>query len=173
MTTTASKPTLKDLRAEAHRLGITAESAGCSIDELLRMARENDDPLGFLAIYAPDGDIDDNTSVETAAAEKTPAEEVEQDAEEPIGDVPTPLPEPPSPEPPSVVSVSAPLSNADLNGCYISTHADVHMSHEQGRTLRRLHLALDAEGARLASGRRIITSADAVRWLLEQINQRS
>jgi len=144
----ASKPTMKDLRAEVQRLGITADSAGCPIDELLRTARDNDDPLGFLAIHAP--------------ADRE-AESAEYD---PIGDVPAPLPEPPAV---ADVSVSVPLADFRDERCYISRHVEVRLSRQQGIALRRLQLALDARGERLAGGRRVIHAADALKWLLDQL----
>lgn len=157
--TTASKATIKKLWAEVRRLGITAESAGCQLDELIRQARDQDDPLGYLAIHAPIGDAAEETS-----ADESPPEVSKQD-EKPIVDTP----EPPVPDPQSIVSISVPLSTAGKRGGYISKHVEIRMTHEQGVTLRRLHLALDTEGARLANGRRVIHLADAVKWLLEQI----
>lgn len=166
--TTASKATIKKLWAEVRRLGITAESAGCQLDELIRQARDQDDPLGYLAIHAPIGDAAAGVSEETAADE-SPAEVSKQD-EKPIAETPKPPSlDPPAPDPQSIVSISVPLSTAGKRGCYISKHVEIRMTHEQGVTLRRLHLALDTEGARLANGRRVIHLADAVKWLLEQI----
>ena len=160
-TATATKPTFKDLRAEVERLGITPDLAGCPIDELVRRARENEDPLGYLAIHAPEPPA-------TAAVDTGPySDEAET---EPIGDVPAPLPGPPAGEAPIVVvSLTAPISGASLETCYISRHADVRLSLDQGLMLRRLYAALDQTGLRLANGRRVANPPDAIRWLLEQL----
>jgi len=145
----ATKPTFKELRAEAVRLGITAESLGYPLDDLVRRARENDDPLGYLAIYAG-----------PAAAETT-----EMGVISPIGPI-APIPVQ------SAVTIAVPFSSASLDHCYISTHVDAQLSHQQGLALRRLHLGLDAAGAKLANDRRVASAADAVRWLLEQVGAR-
>jgi hypothetical protein len=157
--TTTTKLTLRELRAEAQRLGITAESAGCSIEELLRTARDCDDPLGYLAIYAPPDAADE---VPTSAGE-------EPDEEDDGGEAAAEPAETPQSEPPVMVSLTAPLAQADLQDCYISTHVEVRLTRAQGLALRRLHLALDADGARMAGGRRVIHLADAVKWLLDKL----
>jgi hypothetical protein len=154
MNAVSEKPTLEELRTEAEQLGITEVFTGGALEELLSVARDNPDPMGYLAIHAPAGLQDDERSAE---------EEVADD--EPIGDVPAPLPQPSQ----SLVSLAVPLSDASLEGCYVSTHVEVRMSHEQGLALRRLQLSLDAQGASLAGGRRVIHASDAVKWLLEQI----
>ena len=164
------KPTIKDLRAEAQRLGITAESLGYPVDDLVRRARENEDPLAYLAIYA---------SPAAAETEAAKGETTEMGVISPIGPIGPiagePLAEPPLPPPnlltpvPSTVTIAVPFSSASLDHCYISTHVDAQLSHQQGLALRRLHLGLDAAGARLANGRRVATPPDAVRWMLEQV----
>lgn len=53
-------------------------------------------------------------------------------------------------------------------GVYLTKHVDVQLDEPQARQLRRLIEGLDVAGERLASGRRITTGPDAVRWLLEQ-----
>lgn len=181
MTTTATapavqKPSLKELRAEAQRLGITPELAGCSIDELLRTARDTDDPRGYLAIYAPPSESEAEPPptpairpAENVAAElDTFRDGVSASGQAALADCPRPA-SPPLVAAVSETSVAVPLADAALEGCYISGHVEVRMSQFQGRTLRRLVLALDARGARLANGRRAVNAADAVRWLLEQI----
>jgi hypothetical protein len=157
---TVLKPTLKDLRAEAQRLGITTDSAGCSLHELVSTAREHDDPFGFLAIHAPGDAI---------AAEPAPkivdAHDRDEQAE-PVAAPPEPLPGPAGVR---SVSVAVPLSEATLEGCYVSTHVEVRMSRAQGELVRRLHLALQAQQARVASGGLVRTPPDAIRWLLERL----
>jgi hypothetical protein len=53
--------------------------------------------------------------------------------------------------------------------CYVSRHVDCQLSHAQARTLRELVEGLMDAQARLANGRRVTTSADAVRYLLDQL----
>ena len=157
MTTTATKPTLKDLRAEAQRLGLTAESAGCPIEELLKTARDADDPLGYLTIYAP-------APIESKPPKpETPPAEEEPEIAEDVGAVPV--------LEPMMATITVPLSPSALEGCYISNHVDVRMTIAQATVLRRLHLALDTSEARLANDRHIASTADAVRWLLEEIGR--
>jgi len=191
MNAVIDKPTLEDLRGEARRLGIDEEFTGGALDELLSVARDHDDPLGYLAIHAPAGPpakigeasdesdgIDDDPMTfcdvcrEEAAAARAnfgalaldagPTEESSE--HEPIGDVPAPLP-----IADTTAALYVPLAAAKLENCYIGTHVEARLSHDQALTLRRVHLALDARGARLANGRRVIHVADAVKWLLEQI----
>ena len=50
---------------------------------------------------------------------------------------------------------------------YARRHIDCQLSGAQAETLGRLLCGLDHAGARLHSGRRVTTAADAVRWLLE------
>jgi hypothetical protein len=176
----ATKPTIRELRNEAQRLGITPESAGCSVDELLRRARENEDPLAYLAIYAVplDEPIAANPPVEEAppapelpeAVEVLPEPEIEKPESEtaPKGIESIPAPEQPTP---TIVrtSISVPVSGVNLDGNYIGKHLDVRLSRTQALALRRLYLGLDAENGRLANGRRVNNPADGIRWMLEQI----
>ena len=140
MSATQQKPTFKELRAEAQRLGITAESVGKSLEEFLRIARDNDDPFGYLAIYAGPA-----TLAETKTAQ----------------------PEPPAKPTAESVTITVPMSRITLTG-FVGSHVDVQLSHSQAVALRRLFHALDAAGTRLTNGRRVATTADAVRWILEQ-----
>lgn len=54
-------------------------------------------------------------------------------------------------------------------GVYVSKHVEAQLDGPQAATLRRVLAGLDRDGARLANGRRVTSSADAVRWLLENI----
>lgn len=64
---------------------------------------------------------------------------------------------------------------AEPTNTYATRHVDLSLNPEQGMTLKRLFVALDREGERLAPavgsdmGRRVATVADAVRWLIESI----
>jgi hypothetical protein len=50
--TAIGKPTLKQIKAEARRLGITRPEGGGG-DEIVKAAMEHEDPFGYLAIHAP------------------------------------------------------------------------------------------------------------------------
>jgi hypothetical protein len=144
---TATKLTIKELRTEAQRLGITTELTGGALEELLRLARDNEDPLGYLAIHAPP-----------------------EEGKEGTGDVPALLPlAHPLAETPEPRKIAVPVARTDLDNCYVSRHVELRMSPPQARTLRCVLLGLDAAGERLLNGRRVASAADALRWLLERI----
>lgn len=52
---------------------------------------------------------------------------------------------------------------------YITRHVEVNLDHLQSCTLRRVFEGLDSSGARLVNGKRVASSSDVVRWLLEQV----
>jgi hypothetical protein len=53
---------------------------------------------------------------------------------------------------------------------YLARHVEIaRLSVRQARALRRLCLGFDAEGARLSNGKRINGPTDALRLLLERI----
>ena len=91
---------------------------------------------------------------------------VETPVEEPAVPIEEPIEEPAVPIRDRVVTV--PLFDGPLTG-YVSRHADARLHHSQARTMRRLWLALDERGERLANGKRIHSQADALRWLLERV----
>jgi len=63
-----------------------------------------------------------------------------------------------------------PLAPPNL-AAYRQRHLDVQLSGPQAVAVRRLYDTLDAAGSRLANGKRVASSVDAVRWLLEQLGQ--
>lgn len=91
-----------------------------------------------------------------------------------------PEPEPKSGEPeaaervpfaPAVLlhaTLTAPLGSVDPVA-YLSDHIEGRLDPFQGSGLRHLVNGLDAAGKRLRNGRRVLTSIDAVRWLLEEL----
>ena len=177
-----TKPTLKELRAEVQRLGITPERVGRqTIQEVVQCARNHEDPMGWLSIYgtpeameaveAEEAAPTETESGDVADGQAEPAEaacELAVDAEnEPIEDASASPPAAPRRLP--TVKIVVPQADTDLTDCYISGHVDVRMTSRQGVALRRLCLALDAQNVCLANGRRAVTAADAVRWLLEEI----
>ena len=66
------------------------------------------------------------------------------------------------------VVVLCPVGDLD-SGHYVSRHVEVQLNHEQSTALKRLFHGLEAAAAKLASGRSVVTAADAVRWLLERV----
>ena len=87
------------------------------------------------------------------------------------------IPKSPNPEIPRSVTLSCPAASLPMTeiaaGRYhLSGHLEVQrLSLPQRTALRRLLLGLDAAGARLADGHRVIKSADVVRWVLEQVEK--
>lgn len=68
------------------------------------------------------------------------------------------------------ISIDVPVGPAPAAGEYASRRADVRLDERTARALRRVTVALDRRGARLADGKRVVDSAaDAVNWILEQI----
>jgi len=55
---------------------------------------------------------------------------------------------------------------------HISRHVDTQLSHAQARAMRSLIEGLRDSNAKLANGRRVTTSADVVRFILDQIGTR-
>jgi len=69
----------------------------------------------------------------------------------------------------SSVSVSVPL--ASVSG-YVSGHVAIRFAPGESHlaeTLKRLHEGLYQSSAKMASGKHITSTADAVRWMLEQV----
>jgi hypothetical protein len=67
------------------------------------------------------------------------------------------------------VQINVPLCDVRPDGPGVVEHIEARLERQQAVVLRRIFVALDASGIRLRNGRRVITTADAVRWLLEQI----
>ena len=80
-TTTTTKPSREEVRAEAKRLGITRETAGRPIADLVKAAQKTDDPFGYLSTFAPGADGPGTTEAtpqgegEVTAAAAFPADE--------------------------------------------------------------------------------------------------
>ena len=77
----------------------------------------------------------------------------------------------PAPFAPAVLlhaTITAPLGSVDPVA-YASDHIDGRLDPLQASGLRHLYNGLDAAGKRLRNGRRVLTSIDAVRWLLEEL----
>jgi hypothetical protein len=270
------RPTVKQLRTEIEKLGITEQTAGMSIDELIRQARETDDPFAFVQ-KLPKASVETKAApdeTKTAPAEtqaaldqakptldeaksstsetdelSSPLPSLGSDAdgdrvEELMKTRATPLPDgrvmvttpngneefanhmfqekPPVSESPNdfqdvmnyttqVASQASkipaetfdgneflgktlagglkilepglrcqeyciglpigevPMDQVRAGKYHVSRHLEAQINLDQAIALRKITLGLDAAGATLKSGKRIIKAADAVRWLLEQI----
>jgi hypothetical protein len=72
-----------------------------------------------------------------------------------------------TPDPESML-IEVPL--ADVLPATWGLHINTHLTLNQSHALRRLTSALDQRLSRLANGRRIVNSTDAVKYLLERIS---
>lgn len=70
----------------------------------------------------------------------------------------------------SRVVLTVPIVPID-DRAYISTHVDVQLTSDQARGLRRVFNALHREAIKLDNGRFVQSPPDAVRWLLERIEE--
>lgn len=68
------------------------------------------------------------------------------------------------------IKIEIPLTGDPPTG-YVSRHVDVRLDPDQANSLRRILDGLAATGACLRNKRRIETIGDALRWLLEQVDQ--
>ena len=146
---------LKELRSRAKQLGITPESAGCPVEELIARARENEDPLAYLGLYVPEP---------AAAGDESPP------AADPPPDVDAESPPPPDVEAIVEVTLRVPLLDGDPPG-HCGRHVDAQLNADQAWTLKQLRIALDKTDARLANGKHVDGRADVIRWLMEQIGR--
>ena len=69
----------------------------------------------------------------------------------------------------TAVTVTIDLAPPDPD-VYLKRHVDLQLSLEQRQTLRRVFDAANTAGRRLRNGRFVQSAADAVRYLLEQID---
>jgi hypothetical protein len=70
-------------------------------------------------------------------------------------------------ERPAVALVEIPMA-AVADELYRPRHVQVQLDRRQSLTLKRAMAGLDAAGARLASGRRVGSACDVIRWVLDQ-----
>ena len=71
---------------------------------------------------------------------------------------------------PVLVGLEVPLMEIPEGG-YVTRHVEVQrLSLAQARTLKRIQCACLATGTRLTNGKPVQSGADAVRWLLEQVD---
>lgn len=66
------------------------------------------------------------------------------------------------------VGFNCPIADARPDE-YAPRHLDVQLTTRQSIAMQRLFIGLDRDGARLLNDRRVVTAADAIRWLLEQV----
>ena len=179
---------LKRLREEAARLGITDDTAGGTVEDLVRKARDQDDPIGFLIIHAP-SDVVNTDENEPAQAEHTdsvmdhitnnnpdevkPIENVDEAVNvfmnigSPLNSIPISASE----EPPQIVEVciTVPLAYDGPFDGFLGRHVELRLDMEQANKLRRLQVALDALDERLANGRHVSNRSDAIKWIIDKL----
>jgi hypothetical protein len=83
----------------------------------------------------------------------------------------------PSPKEPALadyeyIRVELPMATSPWPG-FIRQHVDLRLSRRQASALNRLFVALDRVGERLENGKRVVSAADAIRWLLEHLESDS
>lgn len=64
--------------------------------------------------------------------------------------------------------LEVPIADA-VEHVYCRRHVNANLNREQAIKLRRIVDGLDASGAKLANGRRVVTVAAAVVWMIEQV----
>jgi hypothetical protein len=82
-------------------------------------------------------------------------------------------PPPPPPEPAKEVeitekAITVPLATSQRG--HVPRHVEVQLSLSQGRALKSLQIALEESRMRKDNGRPVVSKADAIRWLLEQLS---
>jgi len=73
---------------------------------------------------------------------------------------------------PATIAVELPVAELTGDGYFDNPprgHVDAQLERRQAKALNRITRALDDRGDRLANGRRVQSRADAVRWILEQV----
>lgn len=169
--TTTQKPTRETLTEYAKQIGI---EGGSRISALVTTASKTEDPTAWLLKWAENHKVVQETTKNGAG--RLPAEPTEQEQPEnqPQSGLQA-MQEQESPEeveqvsePPlevTEISVSLPLAS-QLQG-YCGRHLDCQLSTEQGTVLKRLMLGFDQQNIRLANGRRVVNQTDAIKKLLE------
>jgi len=66
------------------------------------------------------------------------------------------------------VIIELPVGPPEFDG-YVTRHIDIQLDQRQARALRRVFSALHDSAVRLPNGRYVQSSADALRYILEQI----
>lgn len=64
------------------------------------------------------------------------------------------------------ITIVAPLGAIQMDA-HASRHVDVQLDREQANMLKRIRAGCDDQNARLANGRRVVSNADVIRYLLE------
>lgn len=187
--TTALRPTVKQLRAEIESVGITEEMAGMPIDDLIRLAREQEEPSQYLV----DMKKEYLEKTAAAAASPPPPEVLAEQRMEAEGGAPVEaaadaapseqvfnaVPPPAAAEPLrrfesgriAVPVGEIPEDLARQGKFFISRHLEVQLTFEQAANLRRIAQGLDAAGEKLANGKHVVRNGDAVRWMLEHLER--
>ena len=158
MTNNANRPTVKQVRAEIERLGVTEDLAGMSIEDLIRTAREREDPLAFVAALKTETAASESESptaefpIESAPPAADPAGEEENydDRTPPEPFDSTVLPSAAAEERRYVTAAleiplgELPMDQVRARKFHIARHLEVQLGFEQAVALRRLVAGLEA-----------------------------
>jgi hypothetical protein len=63
--------------------------------------------------------------------------------------------------------IEVPIGEID-ESAYVSSYVQAQLNKTQSASLKRIWAGLDEVGERLANGRRVVSHADVIRWLLER-----
>jgi hypothetical protein len=147
----------KALREYCRGRGITAKTAGQPVDDLIALARAEEDPRGFLDTFAPaeQGIGDSGLGISNPAADASPI----------------PNPQSPIPSAPGLVNIALPVAAQPPFG-YLERdlHVDVHF-HDNATAIafRRVWACLRDNHVLLAGGRHVESRGDVFRWVFEQV----
>ena len=157
-----AKPTAKELHDYCQRLGITAKTAGKSLNKLIEEAHASDDPKAFLDLYAPSIS---SAGEATAVEEEPPAEALAAPAPAAVATAEA--------ESNSLTAIlEVPYVGEIPPGVYVpdSLHLEVRLRKPAiARAFKQLSVALLEKNVKLANGRPVYSSANVVEWLVEQL----
>ena len=68
-----------------------------------------------------------------------------------------------------IATVKVPMAPIGEEG-YKARHIQVQLEGVEAVKMKSLFQGLDQEGARLANGRRVMSNADAIRWMLQNLS---
>jgi len=96
---------------------------------------------------------------------------------DPIEALDEPMPDLPEPDPiveapaaaPKVRRIVLELPYAPVTAGYEQRHIDVLLSHRQATAMRHVFDGLQASATKLRNGKFVQSTADAIRWLTEQV----
>ncbi|HUX00382.1 MAG TPA: hypothetical protein VMY35_05315 [Phycisphaerae bacterium] len=163
-------PITKTLRKYCQENGITAEALEMPIATAIEEAAKHPDPRRWLDDQLMRVPPDNGEAIDDARADDVP------NATDPNAPEPADNTEPAAAET-ITIGIEVPVGPPPARGGHVGTridiphrHLDCQLTRPQGRLLRRVRDALHQQGQLLRNGNNIRTNNDAIRWLLEQID---